>query len=295
MVKTLLLTDSDMDGLGSAVLAKAFKINYDDIKFTIPIKMNNEKTLNLVKSFDKITITDLSFNEEFMEKLKEKDITVYDHHITSSYLNNHNKYPGSISDSSRCGTKLYFDEVIIKQYHKQVNKSAIKFVELVDTYDRWQQQSPLWDDACKLNRIYLYYRNYPSEFINYYAERIKNNDFEFNDEDEEKSNIILEEIKNAYEFSKTNMKIYENDDGKYGVSYYIKYCSEVGNDLIKNYNLTHIILIDNMKHVQVSMRSIKEFDCTKFKGINGHKNAAGGRFTTDYLDSVYNGEMMELK
>lgn len=303
--KTLLITDSDMDGLGSAVLSKAFDINYDKIELSVPYKMNTTEMIKLVNQYDEITVADLSFNEEIMNELSHKNITVYDHHITSAYLNN-SKYEGSISDSSRCGTKLYFEEVVIKKYNRRVNKSAIEFVELVDTYDRWQKQSPRWEEACKLNRLYLYYKNYPWEFIQYFAEKIMNDDFGFNSKDEENSDLILKDIKNSCEEAGDKLKIFTDkrfdvvyDDVRsngipYGVSYFNQYVSEVGNYLIEQYKLAYVILIEQSQQVGVSLRSIPEFNCTSFKNIKGHKNAAGGRFNKQFTKGVYEGVLLDL-
>ena len=296
---SLLLTDSDMDGLGSVVLSKAFDIKYNEIKLSVPIKMNSEYMLKFVEDFDDITVTDLSFNENNMKKIihKGKHISVYDHHLTSSYLNNPYKYRDCISDPSRCGTKIYFEEVVVNKLNKPINYSVRLFVELVDVYDRWQQLSPLWEDACKLNRIYLYYKNYPWIFIERFAEKIKNDKFSFTEDDEEKAKIIADEIEEATKFSDSMIKIYKDtENDKYGVTFYRGFCSEVGNELLKKHDLSYVVLIDSLTHETVSMRSIGNLNCTKFKNIYGHKNAAGGKFTTDYLDDVYGGRRtLELK
>jgi len=291
----LLITDSDLDGLGSAVLAKAYGIEYDHIELSVPCKMNTSEMMTLIEPYDNITVADLSFDEEHMNEImdKGKKIVVYDHHLTSSYLNNHAKYPGCISDPSRCGTRIYFEEVIVNKCGLKFNEATIKFITLVDTYDRWVQKSRFWQEASKLNRVYLFHKREPWSFINYYAEKIKEYLFYFTYEDEQKAKYIADEINGAYKYSESLMKVYGTADEKYGVSFHTGYCSDVGSELIKKHGLTYIILIDSIEHAQVSIRSVSEFDCTQFEGIKGHKNAAGGRFPPGYLDEVYEGKPMK--
>ena len=250
--KSLLITDSDLDGLGSAVLSKFYGIDYDEIKLSTPKNMNMEEMMTFIEPFDYIVVADLSFDEEHMETIlnMNKRIVVYDHHITSSYLNNPEKYPGSISDPSRCGTKIYFSEYIIKPRRGDYTLSTIRFVNLVDTYDRWlKNDTRYWEDACKLNRVYLYHRKEPWKFIEIYTEKLKERRLEFDAEDERKSEYIIDEIKAAYSFSERLMKVYPwKEGGNYAITHHVGYCSDVGSDLVKNHNLKFVVMIDTISY-----------------------------------------------
>lgn len=298
--KSLLITDSDLDGLGSAVLSKVFGIKYDEIKLSTPRNMNTEEMMTFIEPFDYIVVADLSFDEEHMRAIqnKNKHIVVYDHHITSSYLNNPEKYPGSISDPSRCGTKIYYSEYIVKPRRGRFTLPALRFVNLVDTYDRWlKNDAKYWEDACKLNRVYLYHRKEPWKFIEIYTEKLKQRRLEFDEEDERKSECIINSIKAAYAYSERWMKVYPwKEGGNYAITYHTGYCSDVGSDLVNNYKLNFVVMIDTVSFMTVSVRSVEEFDCTRFEGIKGHKNAAGGKFPSKFLEDVYEGkDMFKLK
>ena len=109
----LLISDSDLDGMGSIILSKAFNIKFDEIEISASLKMKSIDIISKISRYDEIIITDLSIDEANMKKfISERNIIIYDHHITSGYLNK-KEFRGSISDPSRCGTKIYFEEYVI--------------------------------------------------------------------------------------------------------------------------------------------------------------------------------------
>jgi oligoribonuclease NrnB/cAMP/cGMP phosphodiesterase (DHH superfamily) len=282
--KTLHITDSDLDGVGSILLSQACGIHYDKVMISNPRAVNSDSTVTTAMQYDKIIVTDLSFNENVLNQLLKagKTVFIYDHHKTSEYLN---KYQNCISDTSRCGTKLYFEEVICNDSSAEITESIYKFVELVDTYDRWQTDSEHWLEACELSKIFMFYAS--SVFIKKYANKLKRNTLAYDDEDKIALKQITSLINNAYKYAETNMKIHEIDGVRAAITRYKEFCSEVGNALVKAHNLTYVILI-NAKYVgQASVRSVHDFDCTTLKGFCGHKNAAGGKFDPNYLEDLY--------
>ena len=282
----LLISDSDLDGMGSIILSKAFDIKFDKIEISTPQKMNSINIISKISAYDEIVITDLSLDEVNMKKfISERNITIYDHHITSNYLNK-KEFTGSISDSSRCGTKIYIEEYVKK--HCTINESAKRFVELIDVYDRWQQNNTLWPLACKLNKVFQYHKWNNNYFIEKFAREIQNDYFEFDEEDERNAEIINQEIDYSVDFSDNLLKIFTNNNIRYGITYYLNYSSEVGNKLINKHNLTYILMINNKYQDCVSARSKPNFDLTLINGLHGHKNAAGGKFSAELLENCYN-------
>lgn len=288
----LLITDSDLDGMGSIILSKAFNIEFDEIEISTPQKMKSVNIISKILAHDEIIITDLSLNEFTMKKIMTKrNITVYDHHITSVYLNK-KEFKGSISDSSRCGTKIYFEEYVKK--HRTTNESARRFVELVDVYDRWQQTNTLWPLACKLNKVFQYHKWNNNYFIEKFAHEIQDDCFCFDEEDERNIEIINQEIENSMKFSDDLLKIFTNNEIKYGITYYSNYSSEVGNGLIEKHDLTYILMINNNHQDCISARSKPDFDLTSINGLQGHKNAAGGKFPIKLIKNMYNSGVMNM-
>lgn len=289
--KTLHITDSDLDGVGSVILSEAAGIHYDKIIISNPRKINSDETVATAMQYDKIIVTDLSFSENVLNQLLAagKTVFIYDHHKSSQYLNN---YPNCTSDSSRCGTRLYFEEVILKELPEFAPHSAIteimhKFVELVDTYDRWQNNSENWSEACDLNKIFMYYARSPAPFIHKYADKLNRNTLAYDDDDKKALKHANALINGAYAYAETNMKIHNVDNMRAAITRHKGFCSEVGNGLIQKHNLTYIILIDTEHSGQASARSAPDFDCTTLNGFKGHKNAAGGKFEPSYLEDLY--------
>ena len=284
--KTLHITDSDLDGAGAVVLSEACGIHYNKVIISNPYMINSDEMVAIAMEFDKIIVTDLSFSENVLNQLLAagKTVFIYDHHKTSEYLN---KYPNCMSDALRCGTRLYFEEVICNDSTVVATEIMHKFVELVDTYDRWQSDSEHWSDACDLNKIFRFCSRVPSVFIKKYVDKLKHNELTYDDDDKMALRCTATRINQAREYADTNMKTHEVCGVRAGITRHKGFCSEVGSTLIKKYNLAYIILINAKYAGQASVRSAPDFDCTTLKGFNGHKNAAGGKFEPSYLDDLY--------
>lgn len=280
------ITDSDLDGVGSVVLSEACGIRYDRVIISNPRAINSDEMVATAMKFDKIIVTDLSFNEDVLNQLLTagKTVFVYDHHKTSAYLNN---YPNCMSDTSRCGTRLYFEEVILKDSDIVTTEIMHTFVELVDTYDRWQTDSEHWSEACDLNKIFMFYSHSPSTFINKYAAKLRYNTLAYDTDDNKALAQTASLINKSFEYAEVNMKIHEVDGIRAAITRHKGFCSEVGNALVKKYDLAYIILMDTKYIGQASARSAPDFDCTTLRGFKGHKNAAGGKFEPGYLEDLY--------
>lgn len=151
-MKKLLISHVDLDGTGAPVIANLYFPNYFDKILLCDYGFEEDDDIKLtVESFDEIVIADLSAPEEYIESLvsKGKHVEIYDHHLHASWLEGK---PYGIYDSNRCGTKIFWEEWA-KPKLGRYYPATEDFVNLVDTYDRWQQDSSLWADAKALNSI----------------------------------------------------------------------------------------------------------------------------------------------
>lgn len=157
---TILLTHTDLDGMGNLILGRLFqkKLGIDDFLSVDYGFEEKPEILERLLSYDKVIITDLSPSETFFKKLKEKctEVRGYDHHETSSYFS---AYEGCVYDSSRCGTKIFWEEYV-KNIVKRYPSMLKDFIDRVNTYDMWKENSPLWEDAVGLNSVLYAMKNY---------------------------------------------------------------------------------------------------------------------------------------
>lgn len=166
-MKVLLFTHKiDIDGMGSAVLAKLVYQNVDIIyldTFEINEKLQEKINNNSIYAYDQIFITDICPNELLIqqisndERLKDKFL-ILDHHI--SMLENLSK-PYKIANIKvenkfgKCsGTSLFYDYLIS---HLILNETPVikQFVELTRQYDTWEWKTKYNnEDANNLNIMF---------------------------------------------------------------------------------------------------------------------------------------------
>ena len=83
-----LITHTDLDGVGCAILATiVFKNNIDITYCHVPDEVNEylNKNLNELNTYEKVYITDCSCDEQYFKLIPH--IRLFDHHITAESLN----------------------------------------------------------------------------------------------------------------------------------------------------------------------------------------------------------------
>lgn len=159
--KILLLTHTDLDGDGPAILLKLLFPNVtvqhcanNTMSYDIKNAVCN-KDINVL--YDTIIVTDISCTEKDAEKINKnpnnKKLILLDHHTTALYLNKYkwacvqneiiedsfrkDYYPKN-SNGLSSGTSLLYDFLEYKGYDSYINKPLVKtFVHLIATYDTW--------------------------------------------------------------------------------------------------------------------------------------------------------------
>lgn len=302
----LKITHNDTDGMGSIILDKIHNIDYDDTLSLGYEFWDNPTTLEYIKSFKNIVITDLSFSEKLFHELIKLGIYIscYDHHTSSSYLANlpkSNKYE-VYHDETRSGTKIYFEEFILKNFSR-VKKIERYFVELVDTYDLWKKESPLWEEAQSLTRV-LYgmsdwtVEGYASKekFINQQIKKIQRlSEWRWlNNEQKFITNAILKEetaLKDAE--ARFNKRI-DSKGVPFGVFYLGGKISITATKILEIHKDLKYVIVQNSfrelnSKISIRSRNEEEFNCLDLQIAAGHTCAAGGEFKNnteakDFLD-----------
>lgn len=274
-----LVTHTDLDGAGSIVLANIYHIIFKNIITIDYNRIDVNKLINLCP----IIMTDLSIPEEDFLKFQNHKITIYDHHESSSYLK---KYNGQISDTSRCGTKIFYQEYIQKHHNYRYIPEVEMFVHMVDTYDRWQETNPAWEDAVNLNRLFkaLKLDNFVQSAVKFIKNKLVYTKYD-------KMLIARMEAQENkdYNDSKHTLNTFIDSKGiKYGVCKLFNNASVTCNRMLKS-DPSMIYVIGYYDNGIISARSIPQFNLLEFNELHGHKNAAGGLLDKNSLYNLLSG------
>ena len=225
-MKVKLFTDSDLDGLGTAIVAKlAFG---DDVDvFHCSYRNLNQRVDQFLKYHQddketKLFITDLSVNSTIEKKLEERfnnggHVQVIDHHVTALHFN---KYPwGKVvieyeDGRKTCATSLFYDFLIEKgQLEKTV--ALDQFVDL----DLSERVKTLQSIKGQYSQAILFSENI-RKIVNYYASPIEYETFTSDKKDLSSFENFLEEgakyldfkraIENFVEIKYPSWRPYEN-------------------------------------------------------------------------------------
>ena len=277
----VLITHTDLDGLGSAILAIADGL-VDQVYC-----WNNGFIDHAVFKGNTVTVTDLFIDQP--------NITIYDHHKIA--------VKNGISDSSRCGSRLYYEEVITNH-----NRNRDKFIHLIDTYDRWQDRNRDFNEALDLARLCEAITKRENALI--YDHKLLNTSYK------QFIEMMLQQLHNwrltpqqiriidavkakenaVYDEAMRSVKVRVDSKGhKFAIVCMNDYVSQNANRYLREHPDTiYVIILYSTNRRKVSARAVKGFDLTTIKGLSGHPGAAGGLYSADFLDRLEDGYVKEL-
>lgn len=146
--KKCLIVHNGIDGIAAATLAAAD--NYEGDIYAVGSECIDIK--KMIDPYDFVTIVDMALKEKDMKYASNRCILfIYDHHVRNSYVT---KYENCIIDTRSCASKLYYENKHQTIYG--TNKTMEEFIALVNVFDRWQFDSPLFEESVKL--FYLFQR-----------------------------------------------------------------------------------------------------------------------------------------
>ena len=277
-MKRILVTHTDLDGAGCAILCKR---EYPDIE----VRYHDYDTIDEVSKelwdnkddYYQIIFADITPNEEIGMMMAnytgESKFVFIDHHITREYLKTVMPYSTQriIYDTKVCATCLtanYLDSLY-----------GWKFVYGVDAYDTWKLDSEYREYGLKLNLLFNYYGM--DEFV------IEFSALDEIDGYEERIIKVLERVTRDYlaEKLRQGKQRIDKDDNIYFEVYVCEHSGHVG-VLLDDPNFPpecRYIKTINLNEDVVGLYSKDDFDVSviaKEHGGGGHPGAAGYQLNT---------------
>ena len=299
-MKRLLFTHgADIDGMGSAILARLAFVDIDIIYARnvsdLEVKFINEYESGRLYEYDIVYITDLSLKMDIAdkvysdEKLKDK-LYLFDHHETalSSGLNKYNNVNVHVelNGVKTCGTELFY--LYLKENEYLSDTIAIsEFVEKVRREDNWEWEK--YDDIVAHDLAILFNAIGIERFVASMVELLKEEKdaFKLNDTLINEVENKKEKIKMAIESSKRFVRK-EIIDGIKTLILFItyEYRNDVADYFKKNndidFDVVAMIALDND---QISIRSLKS---NNYARILAEKYGGGGHDTAAAIPLDYN-------
>ena len=203
---------------------------------------------------------------------------VIDHHESSKYIQN---YDGNIWSDKMSGTKLYWEyylkPILVKNNVKWSDKIEY-FVNLVDCYDRWQEDSELWLNATRLNKVN---QAFGDKFVSHMVDKLSL-EWEWTSEEENYFREVEAREDEILSDIEKELKIKADNKGFTFALVEIPEKSKLSmvcSKLLHKYPEIDYVIGYNARGRSFSFRSKKDYiDLTQIQGVFGHKLAAGGQY-----------------
>lgn len=295
-MKKLIISHIDSDGLGSIIIYLYYKnknikgLDFDSyILFDYGWEQLSEN-IDYVSSFDEVIMADISAPKEYIDRIRARGthVRIFDHHLSSEWLKDD---PDSIWDTDRCGTRIFWEDYarpLVGRYPRILRE----YVELVDTYDCWREDSELWSMAKDLNSVVYGLKNYKAgneidsnlEFIDTMLRRFElyPNGWEWFAKEKKIIQESLKREEDLYRQATESMRIRVDTKGRFfGLitlpSKISLTCSRI---LKEKPGMDYIVCINSYRGVngKLSFRTKREdLDLNTLAGVHGHAAAAGAQ------------------
>lgn len=303
-MKRLVGSHLDLDGLGSIVLYKYFQDRVPEMNFDSFMLIDYgweqiPENISYMASFDEVILADISAPKEYIDQIRAKGtrVRIFDHHLSAEWLKDDFD---SVWDKERSGTRIFWEEYVCK-YVRRCPPVIRHFVDLVDAYDCWRENSPLWRDAKGLNSVLYGMKNWKAgneidsnrEFMDHILRKLDLYPNEWIWMEKEKR--LIEEAERReielYERAEKEMRIRIDDQGKYFAifpcgSKISLTCSSI---LKNNPGLDYCVCINSFRGIngKLSFRTKTDMNLNCFAGVNGHASAAAGQVTPEMADKIW--------
>lgn len=292
MAKYQLMTHTDLDGVGCAILAKLY---FKDVNVSFCNTNNiNDKVLKFLEERQKETthliITDISVSHEaayLLDEAKDLKIALLDHHQTGVELNKYSWAHVKVETEGHLhsGAELFYQ--YLKEELKPVeNVIHTEFVELVRLYDTWDWEREGTEKASWLNDLLQF-----EGLFRFFEERTKKLEYgKIFTKDDTKILEIIKENKEGYIHRKMKSIIrIQVDEYQIGYVFAEQYISELGNAIADAYKEIDIVAIFTGR--RISLRSVKEtLHLGEWSKVNygggGHQLAAGISISDEKLHEI---------
>lgn len=304
-MKSLLYTHTDLDGVGSSVLAtlSATMESEWDIKF-----LDNSQVADTVselfvsgefEKYDRIILADLPVTMATAETLYHlsifRDVRLLDHHKTT--LPVAEKYPEwatvVVEDEGilQCGTSLFY-----KEFCQDIRSEILDtFVEAVRAWDTWTWQADGNELAEKLQLLHLNSLS-SIKFANMMASNLRDDVIISNRNEVIIDHAKMEECK-YLENMKNKWFEFEYEGNKFAAVLAGRYSSKLGNIISKEHP-EYVGVVMLTEH-GLSFRTARtDFDVSavaKSLGGGGHQQAAGASFNSDGMKLLMEAAFESMK
>lgn len=298
--KIKLITHTDFDGIGCAILAKHI---FGEVNVNVTFCDYSDMT-NVVKAavekgllYDRVFITDLNLPQDivdYIDNINEYDrILLFDHHIQSLPYNNFSWVTAAESNDNgdkTCGTELFYSYLKNNYADFRDSLTLQQFVKYVTYYDTWvwQNKGADGDMAKKLNDLlYIYGRDtFIYKMLHYLSQSVAK--YSLSSMDGVVLGVRDREIREYIDAKDKQLKILKVDEYTVGAIFAERFTSQLGNELCRRHSEIDFVAIICPEYNSVSFRTIKDIDLSEFAaryGGGGHKAAAGMQIDTDKLDN----------
>ena len=292
-----IISHTDLDGVGAIIIYKYYIEPI--VQTSLIMSCDYEEICNYeidkLNDIDIVLFTDITPTKELYEILikMNKQVYVYDHHQSAyNELLNVIKEEDYFYSTEKCGTRIFFDEIT---KGKRTSKCVHQFVELCDTYDRWQENSALWKDGKALHNILWGSINWSAvngldkyeKFINNQLEKFqKGKNFYLTAYETKLALSAEDKEREFYIKAKNNLSIRKDGEGnEYAYFEVPSKLSLIANRLLKDFPQLKYIVghgtfsdREGMFEPSLSFRSQGETDVSIIAGLykgGGHHNSSG--------------------
>jgi oligoribonuclease NrnB/cAMP/cGMP phosphodiesterase (DHH superfamily) len=299
----VLVSHVDLDGLGPVLLEILYRkpLGFDKVVNIDYGWEEDHAIVSELSQFKEVVFADMSCS--FMQydwwKVTEMRVRVFDHHETAKPLIG---LPDCVVDMERCGTKIFFEEYVkprIGRYRPIVDD----FIDLVNTYDLWQLNSPLWNKALDLNRVMYKYAAWNAEkfvdkhdrFITSILRKLQNDkEFCFTPTELRYIEESKEKEETAFKRARETLKVRHDHWGrKFGVFLAWGKISITASRLLYESDdaFDYVVAVQDYRDEfgKLSIRSRRggDFYCTDLGLFNGHIEASGCTVSPEQAKSFY--------
>lgn len=282
-MKVLVLTDSDLDGAGCALLIK-WMYSEKDVNVNV-VELVGQNYGGIIKglsqTFDEyktIFVTDSYIPDDCVDLLDRPNVYIIDHHADHVAVKDRYTKANVLVENYPSCSKLIMDKFSSKI--KVLNDDRIKFINLINDYDSYTLE---FRETLMINAIFSAYSR-PK--VNKLVEAFYDGNREFNQLEKNAISIYFRKVRKELD----NVDVFEGELKGYKVISFVVHSAvnEVTHTLLKKYKADVAIAV-MLDYNSVSFRRSKTCDCklnvlaSALCGGGGHEYAAGGKITNEFM------------
>lgn len=299
-----LFTHSDLDGIGSAILARfIFKDSADiNIEMTSTADKAIKNFLSDIYSlsnYSKLYITDLSISEELADLIESVctenglSFRLFDHHYTSINLNER-QWCTVKEDDSSCGTSLFYNYLLNNILDKSIVKNLKNYKELVSAITMFDTGTWSENNAWISNQLNILLRilgksRFLERFVEDYRTKLSIDEMALIQLEQERADRYIY----SHKLTSFLIELSVPNLGKFPaiVCYANDYYLEMFTELFNSYPEINLAILINFPY-GISYRLRKGVDnidlskLSQFFGGGGHIQSAGSRLSNDFIKSM---------